>query len=133
MANPAYSEKLKDPRWQRKRLEILQRDNWCCTKCGNKEATLHVHHFQYSGEPWEIDSSLLVTLCKHCHKIIEWYKDLTFIKIVKLTKRAYACFTSTDVVLVIFDEFDYIGTNLMISFEKMFLISGVCEKLKSNG
>ena len=24
----SYSDKLKDPRWQRKRLEIFERDNW---------------------------------------------------------------------------------------------------------
>jgi hypothetical protein len=25
-----YSDKLKDPRWQKKRLQIMERDNWCC-------------------------------------------------------------------------------------------------------
>ena len=33
-----YSEKLKDPRWQKKRLEILERDNFRCQYCGDKNA-----------------------------------------------------------------------------------------------
>lgn len=64
-----YSEKLKDPRWQKKRLEILSRDNFTCTKCGDDKSTLHVHHEAYrSGNPWEISSSLLRTLCELCHE-----------------------------------------------------------------
>lgn len=64
-----YSEKLKDPRWQRKRLEILQRDNFECQWCGDKEATLHVHHFYYkkSGNPWDVEDHALVALCESCH------------------------------------------------------------------
>ena len=43
----AYSEKLKNPKWQKKRLEILNRDNFTCIKCGDKETTLQIHHFKY--------------------------------------------------------------------------------------
>jgi hypothetical protein len=51
----AYSEKLKDPRWQKLRLEILERDEWSCQACGNAEKTLHVHHTHYvkGFEPWD--------------------------------------------------------------------------------
>jgi len=65
-----YSQKLLDPRWQKKRLEILQRDDWACQSCGDTESTLHVHHRRYlSGkDPWDIDSCLLVTLCDVCHE-----------------------------------------------------------------
>ena len=66
-----YSDKLKDPRWQKKRLEILERDNWTCQKCMDKEITLHVHHLKYNGNPWELDEGDLITLCKHCHEFIE--------------------------------------------------------------
>lgn len=31
-----YSQKLLDPRWQRKRLEILQRDDFTCQVCSDK-------------------------------------------------------------------------------------------------
>lgn len=65
-----YSEKLKDPRWQKKRLEILERDKWACAVCGEKEKTLHVHHLFYfpKKEPWEIENGFLLTLCKDCHQ-----------------------------------------------------------------
>lgn len=99
MSSKTYSEKLTDPRWQKKRLEILNRDNWTCTKCGEKNDTLHVHHFQYHGEPWEIDNSLLVTLCKRCHYLTEEFSELTFIKIIKLSPLTFACYTSTDILL----------------------------------
>lgn len=68
-----YAEKLKHPKWQRKRLEILSRDNFKCRLCGDEETELHVHHKEYHNgcEPWEYENSLLVTLCKHCHFITE--------------------------------------------------------------
>ncbi len=64
---PTYSEKLKDPRWQKRRLEILQRDQWTCQRCGDLESTLHVHHRFYNGEPWEAPDHALITYCAECH------------------------------------------------------------------
>ena len=65
-----YYEQLKDPRWQKKRLEILERDGWQCQACGAKEQTLHVHHkaYQNGKKPWEYGDHCLVTLCEACHK-----------------------------------------------------------------
>lgn len=63
-----YREKLKHPFWQKKRLEIMQRDNWSCKKCGSTVKTLNVHHLKYSGEnPWNAPDSDLLTLCEDCH------------------------------------------------------------------
>lgn len=64
-----YSEKLRDPRWQKKRLEILARDGWCCKSCLTTERTLHVHHLFYfkNKDPWDIPSGFLLTLCEDCH------------------------------------------------------------------
>lgn len=63
-----YRKKLQDPRWQRKRLGILNRDEFTCQCCGATKKTLHVHHKRYSeGDPWEIPDYCLVTLCEHCH------------------------------------------------------------------
>ena len=62
-----YQEKLKDPRWQRRRLEIFQRDHWKCIECGNDQLTLHVHHEEYGGDPWEAPDDKLKTLCEFCH------------------------------------------------------------------
>lgn len=63
-----YSEKLRDPRWQRKRLEIMQRDNFTCLACGDTEKTQNVHHKKYHGSPWEAPSESLETLCEPCHE-----------------------------------------------------------------
>jgi len=66
-----YSEKLKDPHWQRKRLEILERDEWTCQICFDSESTLVVHHRRYlsNTEPWDYPDELLVTLCEDCHEV----------------------------------------------------------------
>jgi len=63
-----YSEKLKSPKWQKKRLEILQRDSFKCSLCGDCETELHVHHLKYTGvNPENAPSEDLETLCKDCH------------------------------------------------------------------
>lgn len=65
----SYLKKLKHPKWQKKRLEILNRDNWTCVECGATELTLHVHHLKYKGaDPWDTPSKYLETLCEDCHK-----------------------------------------------------------------
>lgn len=76
----SYAQKLLDPRWQQKRLEILQRDDWQCASCGDFNTTLHVHHMFYSWkwtddgqvrvkcEPWESPNTALLTLCSQCHE-----------------------------------------------------------------
>lgn len=69
-----YSDKLKDPRWQKKRLKILERDDWMCCKCGEDTKPLHVHHTAYKGNPWEADDNQLQTLCEDCHWLIEDFK-----------------------------------------------------------
>lgn len=64
-----YLRKLRDPRWQRKRLEIMQRDQFTCQLCDATEETLNVHHNYYTqgAEPWEYPETALVTLCETCH------------------------------------------------------------------
>lgn len=66
-----YSEKLKHPNWQRKRLEILNRDGFKCRACGDTEETLHVHHLFYvkGRDPWDYPNASLVTLCHVCHDV----------------------------------------------------------------
>jgi hypothetical protein len=64
----AYVDLLKDPRWQRRRLEILERDGWACRSCGATDRTLHVHHRLYKGNPWDVEPEFLVTLCEPCHE-----------------------------------------------------------------
>ena len=66
-----YSDKLKDPRWQKKRLKILSRDRFKCQCCLSGERTLHVHHINYlsNSEPWEIPNRYLISLCDKCHSL----------------------------------------------------------------
>ena len=65
-----YRQLLRDPRWQRKRLEVFQRDNWMCQQCKATDRTLHVHHLRYHTGflPWEYQFDDLVTLCEICHE-----------------------------------------------------------------
>lgn len=69
MTKQSYSDKLKDPRWQRKRLEVYQRDNWTCLSCNNNRETLDVHHLKYFPglDPWDYEMCYLITYCKTCH------------------------------------------------------------------
>jgi len=64
-----YAEKLKDPRWQRRRLEIMQRDDYMCCNCGATEKTLNVDHKIYikGRDPWDYPDEDLQTLCEDCH------------------------------------------------------------------
>jgi hypothetical protein len=68
-----YAEKLKDPRWQKKRLEIMSRDKFTCQRCKDATSTLNVHHRYYekSAMPWEYPDDALVTYCQKCHFLIE--------------------------------------------------------------
>jgi hypothetical protein len=89
----SYAELLKDPRWQRKRLEVLQRDEWACTWCGQADVTLHVHHRKYlrGRPPWESPAKDLCTLCEICHADVtrwnrmarELLEDLDFAQLVR--------------------------------------------------
>ena len=71
-----YAEKLRDPRWQKKRLEIMQRDQFTCQHCQDKTGTLNVHHAVYvkGCEPWEYPTYMLITVCEPCHEKIEHVK-----------------------------------------------------------
>lgn len=66
----SYAQKLKDPRWQKKRLEALESKGWSCEMCSGKDETLHVHHRQYfkGREPWDYEPGQLAVLCETCHE-----------------------------------------------------------------
>lgn len=85
-----YSEKLKHPLWQKKRLEIMQRDNWACRKCGANEITLNVHHLKYSGgNPWETPNESLLTLCEQCHEDTHNVAPVAFYLAGKITRNCW--------------------------------------------
>lgn len=105
-----YAEKLRDPRWQKMRLEILQRDNWTCQKCKDKETELQIHHKYYIGwkDPWDCDPKTLITLCKDCHEEEEGCKDLQ--KSIVNTLLDAGFFNK---------DFDYFSAIISSAYEKM--------------
>jgi hypothetical protein len=68
----SYSEKLKDPRWQKKRLDIFNRDCFKCVLCESEEKTLHAHHVCYfkNYDPWDYDPFFIITLFEDCHSYV---------------------------------------------------------------
>jgi 5-methylcytosine-specific restriction endonuclease McrA len=48
------------------RPKVLERDNYTCKMCGNKEE-LHVHHIIPIKEGGSDDLTNLITLCVNCH------------------------------------------------------------------
>jgi hypothetical protein len=90
-----YSEKLKSPKWQKKRLEILKRDNWECKYCKDNERQLHVHHLKYTKEPWDAKSEDLITTCIDCHTIMSTnefiFNSIVKIKLTELDGYKFIC------------------------------------------
>ena len=87
-----YSELLRSPLWQKKRLKILERDDFTCQYCGCKERELQVHHRVYhkGAKPWEYDDSELITLCSQCHETETEVKNqqyLDFMYICDLSRK----------------------------------------------
>jgi hypothetical protein len=87
----SYSDLLKDPRWQRKRLEVLEAAGWACERCDRDDLEMHVHHPRYvrGRMPWEYEIDELEALCKPCHDdATEWAKKLdALVEKVKLCGR----------------------------------------------
>jgi len=69
MTTVSYSDRLRHPRWQKKRLQIMERDNWACYHCKKTDVTLNVHHQYYvlGRLPWQYPNDALITLCEVCH------------------------------------------------------------------
>ena len=65
-----YKKQIKSAKWQKKRLEILERDYFTCTNCHDDENQLHVHHTYYESDRmiWEYENESLLTLCNDCHE-----------------------------------------------------------------
>lgn len=65
-----YTEKLRDPRWQKKRLQVLEAATWRCEDCKCKDKPLEIHHCYYIRglEPWQYGGDLLMCLCETCHE-----------------------------------------------------------------
>lgn len=69
-AMATYWEKLRDPRWQKRRLQIMEAVQFSCQDCGDDKATLNVHHkiYRKGANPWEYRDDELECLCERCHE-----------------------------------------------------------------
>ena len=90
-----YAEKLKDPRWQKKRLEIFERDDWTCQFCGAGEEIglpaheLNCHHIYYEFsivDPWQYPDEALITLCSECHENEHDYLEYVCYKLFRVLR-----------------------------------------------
>ncbi len=86
-----YWEKLRDPRWQKKRLQVMERDGFECQECGDKTSTLNVHHkfYRSKADPWDYESEWLVTLCESCHRTVEAGRARLFETIVQCSEAVH--------------------------------------------
>lgn len=99
--NNYYLEQIKSPKWQKRRLEILNRDNFTCQICGCKEKTLHVHHTIYipKRKIWEYKDNQLITLCEDCHNK-EHYEYAELVNQI-ITNMRYYGFTNKEIMFYI--------------------------------
>jgi hypothetical protein len=76
-----FWEKYKDPRWQRVRLTVMNREQFTCEKCKRKDVTLNVHHGYYERgrDPWDYPTASLHCYCENCHELV--HSKLSTIKL----------------------------------------------------
>lgn len=65
-----YAKKLRDPRWQKKRLELFRAASFRCECCGKDNEELCVHHVNYlkGRDPWDYPDENFQVLAKSCHE-----------------------------------------------------------------
>lgn len=65
----SYAEDLKHPRWQERRLRVLERAGFRCERCSSDERQLHAHHKAYlrGNRLWDYPDDMLECLCDSCH------------------------------------------------------------------
>jgi hypothetical protein len=88
-----------DPRWQRLRLKVFDRDDWECVACEATKKELQAHHKRYCGELWESPLDDLQTLCNDCHKDlgphpkggVYWEKDAEYDIMIVLYEHCPSC------------------------------------------
>lgn len=115
-----YAEKLKSPKWQKKRLEILNLRGFKCELCNNEEKELHVHHrFYLKGrQPWQYDNDIFQVLCSDCHEkqhkepnaIIKEVIPKKYEKLIRLIE-AIELFDIDNLMFILDENVNVIGAN----------------------
>lgn len=122
----SYETQLNTPMWQRRRLEIFQRDDWKCQACGSETNMLHVHHKGYRGKAWEAPDGALITLCLYCHQKEEALKEKMAPRLVN--GFGVNGFLSTDI-----EKLSEIMNNLCYDKSTVSKIIDFVASLKQNG
>ncbi len=78
MSKLSWAEQCRDPRWQKKRLEVLQERDFVCEACEATDKTLNVHHrhYTYGRAPWEYENKEFAVLCEDCHEWLHQHLSL---------------------------------------------------------
>lgn len=117
----AYADKLKHPNWQRKRLEIMERDKFKCRECGATENMLNVHHlhYEYGRDPWDYHNNSLITLCESCHEEEHNYTDVCAKSLIESIRKCGGGYKALSILNICFQQ--YGGTQLT-SDDWVFLV-----------
>lgn len=129
-----YREYFKDPRWQKKRLEILNRDEFMCQRCYGTETELHIHHrlYKQNKKPWEYDNDLLLTLCKDCHANEKTMKT-SICALSETMKKKFLSAEVTDLAIAFFSaELQHLPDVFMSALTKTIEDKGLQEKMLNN-
>lgn len=78
----------KNPKWQKKRLEIMQSKGFKCEWCESIDKELHTHHIIYEKGKriWEYEDTNFMLLCKDCHESFHEYLNLVSSSLSLLNK-----------------------------------------------
>lgn len=120
-----YADKLADPRWQRRRLEIYQRDHFTCQFCTDSRTTLAVHHLSYRNNPWDVPLDQLKTVCIHCHAVIHRLEKHEILEIFKRHAENGKCWE-----VVVFTTTDLVFLYLFFTTDKVEIITVLANPIK---
>lgn len=67
--------------WVQLREQILERDGRKCSRCGS-DSRLTVHHKTPWRDSRDDSPSNLITLCRYCHRVVEWGTNLRAKRVV---------------------------------------------------
>ncbi len=98
----SYYDDLKSPKWQKKRLEILDKHFFSCQECQTESKQLHVHHMWYESgkKAWDYPDQCYKVLCEDCHN--EFHK--TKLRIEKYLSTTDLAFHKQILELIIKDD-----------------------------